>query len=280
MAQRVIAYDDVEERLVRTTKDPADILSGSSTGGAIPDEVAAGSETITNGVTSISVTFTNDLSSLSYAVVLNFTNTTDSLTLFQPTSVTSKTVSGFTAEWNSPVDSGNYILDYIAVIPCSSFRSDSFDISNATDNTGTKNFLSVNTFAFCGQFLHTTGALFFSPALTTKNTTQYVASWNIDTDDAGYDLDYNALSAACPSLKSGVEAVSNGATSLAVSYPFPALSSGTYALLARFSNTTDSEIIYQPITVTAKSLSGFTATWNNPVDSGDYNLEWILHITN
>ena len=111
MAQRVIAYDEVEERLVRTTKDPADILSGSSTGGAIPDEVAAGSETLANGVTSISVTFTNDLSSLSYAVVLNFTNTTDSLTLFQPTSVTSKTVSGFTAEWNSPVDSGNYIQE-------------------------------------------------------------------------------------------------------------------------------------------------------------------------
>lgn len=283
MALRIIAYDDTNERLVRTDKDPADILSGSSTGGAIPDEVAAGSVTLTNDTTFVQVTFTNDMPSSSYALVLNFTNIADGTTLHQATIVTEKTASGFKAIWNTPLDSSNYLLDYIAIIPCSSFRADSFDLPNGT-STGLRSLLSANSFALCGQLGQpngggsSTSALIQTAVNTTSNTTQYEASWNQILASTSYDFDYIGLSATCPGLKSGIEILSSGSTQQIVNFAFPTLSSSSFAIVARFINTVDSSIIYQPITITLKSLTGFTAKWNMPLDSNNYSLSWVLHI--
>lgn len=280
MALRVIAYDDVNERLVRTTKDPADILSGSSTGGAIPDIIAAGSNNISDTASSSSASFANPFPDTSYAIIANFTNTTDSLPLFQPINITSKTVNGFTTQWNNSLDSGNYSIDYIAVTPCSSFRADVYDLGSGVSSTGTKSFLSANTFAICGQIVRQTlGGYFLNPAFTSKTTTDYVASWNINTDSTAYDFEYAALSSSCPTLKSGVESINSGATELSVTFPFPALTSSSYALIPRFQNLVDGSILYQPITTTAKSISGFTVKWNTPVDSSNYALNWIVHVS-
>jgi hypothetical protein len=281
MAQRVVAWDDTTDHFVRTTKDPSDIVPGSGTGGAIPDIVAAGSESVTNGATSKAITFSTAFSNTSYAVIANLVNTTDSSVQYQPILVTAKSTTGFTANWNVPTDSANYLVDYIAVTPCSNFKANVETISNGV-LTATHTLLSASTLAVVPCWFNSTDSspLFQPLTVTTQSTTQFADTWNTATDSANYVINWAAVNISCPTFKSGIESLSNGATSIAVTFPFPALNSSSYALVPRFANTVDSSVLYQPITITSKSISGFTAKWNSGTDSANYQLEWIVHITN
>ena len=69
---------------------------------------------LTTGTTSVSVTFSTSMSSSNYAVTCTLQNTTDSHPQFQPITVTTVSSSGFIANWNVALDSGNYFLNYHA----------------------------------------------------------------------------------------------------------------------------------------------------------------------
>lgn len=70
---------------------------------------------ITNGSTSVSVTFSSAMSDSNYGINCVLVNTTDSSPQFQPIVITTKSTAGFTAKWNSPVDSANYFLSYVVL---------------------------------------------------------------------------------------------------------------------------------------------------------------------
>ena len=113
-------------------------------------------------------------------------------------------------------------------------------------------------------------------SLITKTPTEFTSTWNSPTDSGNYKLHWAATQTSSAMLKSGVSIITNGATSLTVPFSFPALASGDYSVIPRFSNVVDGSPIHQPIVITNKSLTDFTAKWNQPVDSGNYKLEWIL----
>lgn len=275
MSLRVVAWNSSTQRLVRTDKDPADIGGG----GLLVDVVEAGSVALTNGIRSTTITYGTSFDSAdSYALVVNLTNTTDTSVQYQPVIVTSKTTTDFTAVWNAPLDSGNYSIDYIAVIPFLSFRANVEGLS-AGINSYISSLLSASTYATIPQMVNevdTTPIILHPINVTDKDTTQFTSMWNRNTDTANYNLHWVATLTSGANLKSGSNTISNGTTSLTVTFSFPGLISGSYALVPRMSNIVDSNTIYQPITVTAKSLTGFTAKWNQPVDSANYKLDWIL----
>ena len=64
-----------------------------------------------------------------------------------------------------------------------------------------------------------------------------------------------------------------GTTSVAVAYS-TAFDDNDYAVTVVMINTTDAFPEYQPITLIAKSASGFTASWNDPLDTGNYFLSY------
>ena len=66
-------------------------------------------------------------------------------------------------------------------------------------------------------------------------------------------------------------AVSNGATSVTVVFS-SVFADTSYTANAIFENTTDANPIFQPVNITNKTTTGFTASWNAPVDSGNYTL--------
>lgn len=103
MGQKVMAFDDVTERLIRTDKNPATIGNNRT------DCV-----TVSNATTSVTTVFSSALLDTNYVVTANFQNEVDTNPLFQPITITNKTTGGFTAKWNSPVDSVNYELCYTA----------------------------------------------------------------------------------------------------------------------------------------------------------------------
>lgn len=69
--------------------------------------------------------------------------------------------------------------------------------------------------------------------------------------------------------------VSNSASSATVTFPV-AIGNATYRVAAWLFNSTDANPQYIPLTITARSSASFTATWNNPVDSGNYKIMYIV----
>lgn len=76
----------------------------------------AGRTAVANGATSQAVTFSSTLGTTNYAAVCVLTNLTDANPQFQTAIPTAKTATGFTASWNAPTDSANYVLDWIVSV--------------------------------------------------------------------------------------------------------------------------------------------------------------------
>ena len=79
--------------------------------------------------------------------------------------------------------------------------------------------------------------------------------------------------------RAATTSLSLNSTSIAISYSTPFVDND-YAVTAVMINTSDTSPKFQPITITAKSASGFTATWNDHLDSNNYSLTYtaIEHV--
>lgn len=71
-------------------------------------------------------------------------------------------------------------------------------------------------------------------------------------------------------------AVSSGATSIVVTFPL-ALQTANAAprIVAWIFDSTDANPQFQPVVITARSSTGFTATWNEPTSSANYVLGYM-----
>ena len=284
MAQRIVAWDDTTDRLIRTTKDPADVGTASDTG----ERVNAGSESITSGATSKAVTFVNAFSNTLYGIVAQLSNTVDGTVQYQPVTITSKSSSGFTAKFNAPTDSANYNLEYIAVDPCITYRGGRESLSASVSEATIAMFLASGHSILSQLHNDTDSTPLFQPVvLTIQETDQDAAviptfrnTWNVDTDSANYDLEFVANNVACSTAKAFVEDLTNGSTTKTINFPYFDMESNTYAVIARFQNTVDpsTSVLLQPTTITNKTVSSFTVKWNVPVDSANYRLEWIANV--
>jgi hypothetical protein len=76
----------------------------------------AGSQTISNNTSSQAVSFSSTLGTTAYGLTVTMVNVTDTNPQYQPVIVTSISATGFTAKWNSPTDSANYVLHYHAIL--------------------------------------------------------------------------------------------------------------------------------------------------------------------
>lgn len=79
------------------------------------------------------------------------------------------------------------------------------------------------------------------------------------------------IAIGAPIIRSQSVSLTSGLTSYAVTFSSSIGSTG-YSLHAQLLNTADSTVQFQPITITAKSATGFTATWNAATDSANYYL--------
>lgn len=93
--------------------------------------------------------------------------------------------------------------------------------------------------------------------------------WN--TTEDGLE---NAAVANTAEYRAGVAAIINGASSKSIT--FSTAVTDSYAVQAVLINVTDASPQYQPVTITATSTAGFTASWNAPVDTANYSLSWMV----
>lgn len=162
---------------------------GGGGGGGVAQEVP-----LTIGTTSQVVTFPTPQSGTNYVVLAQVANITDSHPEYIPVTITNRTPTGFTASWNAPLDTSNYLLDYI--VP---------------------------------------------PGISQEQV--------------------------------GEAVLSMGATTTTITIPIP-LTSTTYVVVAELVNLTDITPQFQPVTITNKTNSTFTVTWNAPVDTANYRIAY------
>lgn len=75
----------------------------------------------------------------------------------------------------------------------------------------------------------------------------------------------------------GEASIGSAQSSLVVSFP-ATLQTGntTPKVVAWMVNTTDTDPQFQPIEITVRSATGFTAKWNAPTDSANYKLAYVV----
>ena len=78
--------------------------------------IRAGKQSISSASTSQAVIFSSTLGSTSYSVTAVLLNTTDTNPQFQPVTITVQSATGFTATWNAPTATANYVLSWQAIL--------------------------------------------------------------------------------------------------------------------------------------------------------------------
>ena len=111
----------------------------------------------------------------------------------------------------------------------------------------------------------------FQPiTITNKTAIGFTATWNSPTDTANYAVDYVVAGAQ---EQMGEAIIGINGTSVTVTLPIPLVSTA-YVVIGEFVNTVDATPQFQPVTVTNKTASAFTVTWNMPCDTGNYRLAY------
>jgi len=64
-------------------------------------------------------------------------------------------------------------------------------------------------------------------------------------------------------------------TSITVTFPSPQ-TSATYAIVAQMSDIVDPSVQFQPVTISNKTTTSFTASWNAPTATNSYVLNWMM----
>ena len=77
--------------------------------------IFAGQAAITNGTSTVSVTFSTAFGSTNYAITCNLINTVDTNPVFESPTITSQSTTGFTIKLNGPVPTANYSLSWTAI---------------------------------------------------------------------------------------------------------------------------------------------------------------------
>jgi len=89
----------------------ADIVDATSSQRGLT-RFEAGEQAVSNGSSTVSVTFSNAFPNTSYAIAVSFRNVTDSNPIVFGYNITAKSTTGFTVTMNAAADSANYVLEY------------------------------------------------------------------------------------------------------------------------------------------------------------------------
>lgn len=132
-------------------------LSGTMASLAYLDTLLAtvkrGTETLSSGISSITVSYDGNFSDTDYQLAASLKNTTDGDPSIYPLLIISTTISGFTAEFAGELDSANYTLDYIAMTTSGSVLAGDVDhgsLGGLTDDDHTIYSKADGTRAFSG----------------------------------------------------------------------------------------------------------------------------------
>jgi len=148
---------------------------------------------IPDAVQSVAVNFPSALPGTNYVIQAQFVNITDINPQFQDIIITNKTINGFTANWNAPTDSANYLLSYI--VPVVQEHTGEKEIPDTADTL----VISLPyTYAGTNYTIVATMVNIIDPnpqfqavIVTAKTNLTFTVSWNSPVDSANYRLGFH-----------------------------------------------------------------------------------------
>jgi hypothetical protein len=228
----------------------------------------ANSVALTAGTTSYTVTIPAR-PDLSYVVLAMMQNTVDSTPQYQQVEVVSKSTTGFIFEWNAPLSSSNYLINFI--IPALPTQGGETSIPSASTSVTAALNIPQNgpSYGIIGvtQNLVDTYPQFQTALITAQTSTSFTDSFNAPTSSANYQLVWIDNPTAQVAVGSGV-------TSVVVPLPIAYGSTG-FTVVASLSDVTDTYPQFQPLLVTAQTSSQFTVSFNAPTSSANYILTYF-----
>jgi hypothetical protein len=254
------AFDTLDDILSRID---AILASVAGVPGYISQEIA-----LPIGVTSyaVSVPTQTDTSYVVYALMENLVDATPQ---FQEPIITGKTSTGFTVEFNAPLNSPNYILSYI--IPLKAFQEGESAVSLGNTSSVVSSVLqSGSNYGIISALENytDTNLEFQTSVITAKSGSAFTASYNAPALTGNYVNSYMINATSYVSLVPG-------ATSAVVSLPINYGTSG-YGVVAVMQNLVDGFPMYQPLLVTGKTDTSFTISWNVPFDTANYTIFYYV----
>jgi hypothetical protein len=237
-------------------------LTGST--GYIAKEVAL---TSGSGTTSYTVIIPTQVDT-SYVVYAILENLVDANPQIQQVMVCNKSETGFTAEWNTPLSSSNYVLSYI--IPYKTFTEVEYLISsNVIGSVNTlpisQNGANYGIIAAMENYgdVHPQ----FQPiTITAQGSTSFETNWNVPT------LTGNNVISCMINATSLTRIIS---TTQSLLLPVNYNTTG-YAVMALFWNVVDAYPQFQPLLVTAKTNDSFTVQCNVAPETGNYYVYYYV----
>lgn len=109
----------------------------------------------------------------------------------------------------------------------------------------------------------------------TKSTTGFTCKLNSPTDSNNYKLMYIV---PLKSFHMAEVSIGNGLSSISPVFGIPE-NGANYGLVATLQNTVDASPQFQPLVISAKSSTGFSALWNVGTDSASYKLVYMRMAT-
>lgn len=109
----------------------------------------------------------------------------------------------------------------------------------------------------------------------TKTVNGFTVKLSAPTDSGNYKLNYIIPLKAFPIVEFSV---SSGVSSASPTFPI-ADNGSNYGLVAILQNLVDSSLQFQPLVITSKSSTGFTAKFNATTDSANYKLLYMKQAT-
>jgi hypothetical protein len=257
-----IIQNITDAMLYQFTDRQVPVSSSSSSVGWVAQDIS-----LSSGATSVTVTFTNPQTDTSFVIFAMMENQIDATPKFQQVEVTAKSKTGFTAQWNVPLDTNNYTIAYIippkwAVVAetALSSGSSSFTIPLLIPQNGTN-------YGIVSQLQNLTDT--YPQFQTTVIDAQTSSSFTTIVDDPTLSTNYQLAWLANPTAQ---VSIGSGITSKSITLPV-SYGSTNYVLVASLSDT-DVNPQQQPLLVTAKGSSGFIISWNAPTSSADYLLTY------
>lgn len=94
-----------------------------------------------------------------------------------------------------------------------------------------------------------------------------------------FETEKKVLSAfSVPDYRCGRANVTEGATEVIVTFSSPISNPNNYSVHCTWQNTTDQYPQHQTFNIKSFTTSGFIASWNAPVDSENYKVNWICQV--
>ncbi len=216
------------------------------------------------GTTSYTATISSQ-PDISYVVFAMFENLVDPNPQFQMAEVTSKTTTGFVVEWNSPLDTNNYIISYI-IVPKPFVEGETSFGNASTSSTTTYTFSQESGFGVVTgmQNIVDSNPQFQTVVITASSTTAETTSVNVPTSSVNYIQPY-FIGANSQAI------VGNGALTATATLPINYGTTG-YGVIATMQNLTDANPQFQPIVITGKTDTTVTFSWNVDTLSGNYAI--------